>query len=292
MTDRLQDLSKRPRSERLRQGQPLKPLHAYALTRLALSEPRIIGSSRRARIRDTAIGALRAVTLFGAVLIPVLTPDDAKKNAASPSDGPQPITLMVSSQSAPTAGTPAEVNLDLDVVGGGAAEGGNRFQVVGLNPVYVRKEGVLVAGVAMPQDYWYRTELGVGDVFWALPDGQFFFEMMDFQGCLTPSGGCSMTLNFAFNSGSLSEREIGTLSFGPGGAVALPGEDNPAVDCRPGAPEVYAISRTSFTPTVCRFDGLKVSLRQPEPDFRAVAAAGKVALEVKWCKPAGTRECP
>ncbi|MCB1683432.1 MAG: hypothetical protein KDI31_03065, partial [Pseudomonadales bacterium] len=205
---------------------------------------------------------------------------------------PQPITLVVSPPPVSTAQSPAEVNLDLNVAADSGTGSRNQFQVVGLQPVYVKKENVLVAGVAMPQDYWYRTELAVGDVFWALPDGQFFFEMMGFQGCATSSTGCSMTLNFAFNSGSLSARETGRLTFGPSGVAAVAEQDNSAVSCGLDSVEVYPISRTPYQPTFCLFNGLKVSLRQPEPDFRAVNSAGNAALEVKWCRPAGTAGCP
>ena len=136
MTDRLNSQFPATRAERLRQGPPMKDLHRYTLGRLARSEARIIGSARRARIRDYSIGALRAVTLVGAVLIPTLKPDP---NTPVPPPGPSPVSLTVQSTPSPMTRSPTEVNLDMNVSGGQAdGQPSARVEIHGHRPVFVR----------------------------------------------------------------------------------------------------------------------------------------------------------
>ena len=292
MTDRLSSIPAE-KEARYRHGPPMKDRHALALRRLAGSEARIIGTAKLRTMRDMAIAALRVVTLIGAVMVPTLMPDDQKsnaKNSANPS--PQPINQSIAAPTA-AATSPVPVNLNFAVSGQQQPDSSMVTTIVEVNSqrsVVVREEADVVLGVAQTGDYWYRAELGENDVFWALPDGDFYFRVQQLTDCASAADACTARLDFVFNTGQ-NQTESRSISGVLARRVAVAGLTSCGAPitapapveglCRDGVVASYSPGGRSYVPLVCTYNDLRVSVRPAE---QGTDRADKMAFEVKWCE--------
>lgn len=297
-------LEKQPEGAKnsLRQGSLLSLSDQRLLAGLASAESRIIGSAQLGKMRDVAIGLLRVTTLLAAVLLPALSdssPEQALPIQVLSVEAPEPRIAVIpvyAEQSRAQQGEadPVTVNIKVENMGQVVQpDQVTRVELIEHRPLKVKTNGKVVLGSG-PGSYWYRTELGIGDYFWALPDGEFSFRVADRPPCQNPAQGTCALLDFEFETQAASQKRIGRVPLPTGGSMQRAPADEignlGTVGCVERAGGTNILRCTYINDSGSLIVDVFASRQLAEP-----AAEGKTAFLVRWCKvsnPATDPECP
>jgi hypothetical protein len=256
---------------------------------LASAESRILGSAQLGKLRDAAIGLLRVTTLLAAVLL-IPFQNDSTTPTTPGGEGVSkshvnviPIRVPSNRDMDPGARPRDPVEINLNVDGLGTGESKTTVEIVEHKPVQMPVTGTLVMVGA---DYWYRSELGIGDYLWALPNGDFSMQLLDRPDC---EGAQCALLEFQFDTRNTTRTHRDTVLLVGGGA-------SDRADPAPVAGEggVASCNDEGGNPRVlvCSYSGdgreVKVWVRASSI---LTDAPGKTAFDVKWTCMIGDRTC-
>jgi hypothetical protein len=281
----IKELNRRYKENRLKQrygrGSLRAPEHQTAMTAFARAEASLTGAAHRRKIRDVGIGLFRTVVLLAAVLPPNLplqnppdsdSPDIQVYNTAPEERAPQPVSLNVRLEQNETAGSGRSDDTRISIY----------------EPMTFKHAGVdfLISARDLA---WYRTELGEDDVFWALPNGNFFFRVEKIDACSGVGAGttmvsaqgtkqvCGARLHFEFDTNTVTR--VGQVPGAP------PGKALCTQKVLPLGPAQSLLKCTYSN------DGVGVTV-MVKPSEVPTEVPNKVAFDVKWCPTPVAANCP
>ena len=271
--------------EELKLGRPLSLSEQRLMGGLASAESRILGTARLGRMRDMAITALRVTTLLGAFLLVPVKEDPSEDSKEQPTINVEPKIYIVplDARTQPNGERINDVTtLNLKVETSGQAGGANQVMVIDHKPLTVSENGVVVLGSG-PGEYWYRTELGPGDYFWALPDGDFHFKVVGTEDCEhAPDNDCA-TLAFDFDTKGSEQERIRMASV----PVPEPADGSDAEFHRTDNGGSAACNDPKAEFEILRCEYTQSAGRDLVVDVRASKTLStqddKTAFDVRWC---------
>lgn len=269
----------------LKHGRPLSLSEQRLMGGLASAESRILGTAQLGKMRDLAITALRITTLLGAFLLVPMQEDPSEKDDAEPDPVAEPRVIVVPIRERiepddAERGAGTTVNLRVETSGRLVEpSAGSQVTVINHQPLTLEAEGQVVLG-AGPDEYWYRTELGRGDYFWALPDGDFQFRVAESGSCAGIEGRSCSRLAFEFDTRGGGQQQVAVVPL----AARMDTETTIETTAELGAAVCDPVSAAQPI--------LRCTYSQPgrvlQVDVRASTTPAedpqKTAFEVRWCE--------